>query len=242
MSTTQSNCNMATLGVSFELGWGEWKLAFSTTAGAAPRLRAIAARNVNGLLQEIAKAKARFGLASDAPVVSCYEAGRDGFWLHRWLTTQGIQNFILDSSSIERPRRKQAKTDRLDAVRLVQLLWRYLGGEHQAVRIVQVPSGEDEDRRHVHRDLITLKGERTQHVNRIKGLLAACGLAIEIDATLLDRLATLHTWDGQPLRRHLMERVTREFGRWQLVDQQIRDLEKKRVHEVQTAVEGEERV
>src|SRR5438270_14095647 len=84
--------------LAFELGWNEWKLAFATGPADNPRLRSIGGRNTQVLAQEIAKAKKRFGLAEDAPVRSCYEAGRDGFWLHRFLDSKGIDNQVVDSS------------------------------------------------------------------------------------------------------------------------------------------------
>ena len=84
----------AVLYLAFELGWGEWKLAFSTGPRANVRLRTIAGRNTQALVEEIAKAKKRLGLPKDAPVVSCYEAGRDGFWLHRFLASQGVANSV----------------------------------------------------------------------------------------------------------------------------------------------------
>src|ERR1700682_6144312 len=84
--------------LAFELGWNEWKLAFSTGPADSPRLRSIGGRNTQALMQEIAKAKKRFGVPDDAPVHSCYEAGRDGFWLHRFLESQGINNVVVDSA------------------------------------------------------------------------------------------------------------------------------------------------
>ena len=78
------------LHLAFELGWTHWKLAFTIGYGQKPRQRTIGARHLAALEQEIAKAKKRFQLADAAPVVSCYEAGRDGFWLHRYLTAHGI--------------------------------------------------------------------------------------------------------------------------------------------------------
>ena len=101
--TAASSAPLATgvLYLAFELGWGDWKLAFATGPADNPRLRTIGGRNTQSLLQEIAKAKKRFGLDENAPVRSCYEAGRDGFWLHRFLESQGIVNDVVDSSSIE---------------------------------------------------------------------------------------------------------------------------------------------
>ena len=162
--------------LAFELGWSEWKLAFAAAPADAPRLRGIGARNTQTLLKEITQAKKRFGLPEDAPVRSCYEAGRDGFWLHRYLLAQGIANSVVDSASIEVQRRgRRRKTDRLDAAKLLNMLQRWHGGEQKVWSVVQVPGADDEDRRQLHRDLVELKAERTQHVNRLKGLLAGCG-------------------------------------------------------------------
>ena len=86
--------------VAFELSENTWKLGFTTGPGQKPRERGIEARNQARVLQEVAQAKKRFGLPETAPVVSCYEAGRDGFWLHRFLQAQGISNHVVDSSSI----------------------------------------------------------------------------------------------------------------------------------------------
>jgi transposase len=222
--------------VAFELGWSEWKLAFATAPADAPRLRSVGGRNTQAILQEIAKAKKRFGLPEDAPVFCCYEAGRDGFWLHRWLLAQGYHNLVVDSSSIETKRRqRRAKNDRLDASKLVSMLLRYHGGEKKVWSVVQVPSVADEDRRQLHRDLLELKAERTQHVNRIKGLLAGCGLAVTtIDEDFPTVLAELRQWDGTPVPAELQRRLLREFERHQFVDGQIRDLENERARKIRT--------
>src|SRR5688572_6794160 len=190
MTATRTHCSDSrpALYLALELGWNDWKLAFATAPADAPRLRSIGGRKPEVLLQEIAKAKKRFDLPEDAPVYCCYEAGRDGFWLHRWLEGQGLHNLIVDSASIEVNRRqRRAKNDRIDAAKLVSMLLRYHGGEKKLWRVVRVPSVEDEDRRQLHRDLLELKAERARHVNRIKGLLAACGLAV---ATIGDDFAT----------------------------------------------------
>ena len=218
------------LHLALELSWGLWKLAFTIGHGQPPRLRTIAARNLEGLLHEIARAKHRFGLPPDAPVVSCYEAGRDGFWLHRWLTAQGIDNAIVDSSSIEvNRRRRRAKSDRLDAAKLVTMLLRFHAGEHKVWSVVRVPDVAAEARRQLHRELIAVQDERTEHVNRIKALLASQGIALaSVTATFLDDLAARRCWDGSTLPDDLQQRLRREFVRWQLTDQQVRDLETER--------------
>ena len=137
------------------------------------------------LLDEIKKAKQRFGLPEDTTVISCYEAGRDGFWIHRFLINEEIQNIVVDSASIEVNRRKRrAKSDRLDALKLVSMLIRWHNGEKKVWAAVRIPTVADEDRRQLHRELIELKAERTELANRIKGLLAQFGLKIVVDANL----------------------------------------------------------
>src|SRR5262245_38655147 len=211
--------------VALELSWTSWKLALTIGPGQSPRLRTIPARNTELLLREIDKAKARFGLPADAAVASCYEAGRDGFWLHRYLAHHGIDNRVVDSASIEVNRRqRRAKSDALDATKLVTMLMRFHGGETKVWRVVRIPTVADEDRRQRHRELIELKGQRTAHSNRIKGLLATFGLDIVVGAELPRRLEGLRQWDGQPLPAGTTTRVLREFARWQQVDEQIRAL------------------
>ena len=125
---TSTTTKTRTLYIALELGWDKWLMACATQAAEKPRFRSVPARDLNKLREEIAKAKRRFGLPADAPVCTCYEAGRDGFWLHRALTSMGIDNVVVDSSSIEVNRRhKHAKTDPIDAGKLVNLLCRYHG-------------------------------------------------------------------------------------------------------------------
>jgi len=160
--------------MAIELSNEKWKLGFSIGFGQAPRLRDLDARDLAGLVKEIHMAKERFGLPESAPVLSCYEAGRDGFWLHHYLQTQGVANLVVDSASIEVNRRKRrAKTDRMDVGKLLTMLMRYHHGEKKVWSIVHVPSPEDEDQRQLHRDLMALKAEQTHHINRMKGLLAS---------------------------------------------------------------------
>ena len=226
--TTQSNTTAApVLYLALELSWNAWKLAFTTGLGQKARLRTIPARNTDLLLAEIAKAKARFGLPEDTPVVSCYEAGRDGFWLHRFLVHEGIDDRVVNSASIEVNRRqRRAKSDALDAVKLVEMLIRYHNGESKVWKVVRVPTVEDEDRRQRHRELIELKAQRTEHTNRIKGLLATFGLDALVNAEFPQRLERLQQWDGEPLPPSVTARILREFERWAQVDAQVRALSK----------------
>lgn len=226
----QSTAPAARLHLAFDLGWGEWKLAFTVGHGQPPRLRTIRARDLDALDRELARAKERFGLPADAAVVSCYEAGRDGFWLHRWLVARGIDNRVVDSSSIEVNRRsRRAKSDRLDAGKLVAMLLRYHGGESKVWSVCRIPEVADEDRRRLHRELIELKDERTRHINRLKGLLANHGIGLAaVDAAFPETLAGLRLWDGSELGADLKAQLLREHARWQFVDRQVRDLEGER--------------
>jgi len=136
-----------TLYLAFELGNAEWKLGFTIGLGQSPRQRKIRAGDLVALQREIDLAKKRFNLAA-ARVLSCYEAGRDGFWLHRYLVSQEKENLVVDSASIEVNRRaRRAKTDRLDVKKLLTMLIRYDSGEQKVWSVVHVPSVEAEDSR-----------------------------------------------------------------------------------------------
>src|SRR5688500_18839475 len=149
------------LHVSFELGNTTWTLTFSNGQRGPSRFT-VAAGDQAAVLQSIARAKARCGLPPDAPVYSCYEAGRDGWWLHRWLNEQGIHNIVVDSSSIEVNRRaRRAKSDRLDGIKLLAMLLRYRAGEPRLWSLVHEPSPEAEDQRRLHRELQRLGREHT---------------------------------------------------------------------------------
>jgi transposase len=219
--------------LALELGWNTWKLAFTIGRGQKPRVRTIAARNPEAFLAEIKAAKKRFGLPEDTQVVSCYEAGRDGFWIDRFLRAQGVENIIVDSASIEVNRRKRrAKSDRLDAEKLVDMLIRWHNGERKVWAVVHVPTAVDEDRRQLHRELIALKTERTAHVNAIKGLLASLGLQSSVDDDLPQRLEKLRQWDDAVVPTGMRQRLLREFERWQLLGRHIDELEKQRTQQI----------
>lgn len=234
-ATHEHDCNTAAtvLYMALELSEKEWKLAFATGMAQPPRQRTIPARDVAALRQEIAAAKERFALPPDTRVASCYEAGRDGFWLHRLLTADGVENQVVDSSSIAVERRgRRAKTDRLDAEKLLAMLIRWRQGEPHVWRVVNVPSADEESARQLHRELETLKAEQTAHGNRIKGLLAGCGLTATITRHLPKWLKETRLWDGTEIPRELKARVLREFERMQAVNRQIRELEKERVRRI----------
>ena len=222
--------------MAFELSEKTWKLGFTTGHGQKPRERTVAARESARLLQEIAQAKKRFGLPETAPVVSCYEAGREGFWLHRFLQAQGVTNHVVDSSSIEVNRRKRrAKSDALEVRKLVSMLMRYEQGERDVWRVVHVPSVEAEDGRHLHRDLETLKQERASTTTRIKGLLSSQGICLASVNRLPEQLKALRLWDGSPLPDGLHRRLLRVWAQHQFLNEQIAELEAERRALLQTS-------
>lgn len=218
-----------TLHVAFELGNSQWKLGFTTGLGQRPRVRTIAARDRKAVLDEMAAAKQRFGLAVDAHVVSCYEAGRDGFWLHRFLVAHGIENVVVDSSSIEVNRRaRRAKTDRLDVGKLLAMLLRYRSGERRLWSVLHVPSVAEEDERQLHRELTTAKRERVRLVNRMRGLLIAHGVEMDLRGDVVGTLESVELWDGSLLPAGIRARLVRDWEQLQLQVLRIRELEAQR--------------
>ena len=215
--------------MAFELSQSKWMLGFTIGFGQRPRLRTIAARDLAALQNEIHLARERFGLGAEVPVISCYEAGRDGFWLHRYLVSMGVSNLVVDSASIEVNRRaKQAKTDKLDLGKLLTMLMRYQAGEKKVWHVVHVPSAEVEDHRHLHRELTDLKEQRTQHINRIKGYLSNQGICLEVKDDFPEIVEHQRLWNGESLLAGLRARLLCEYQRFQLVQEQIKTLEAER--------------
>jgi transposase len=214
----------ASLLLAFELGQRSWKLGFSVGIGQRPRVRQIPARAVGALGNEIVRAKARLGLPPEASVISCYEAGRDGFWLHRYLVAHGITNHVVDSSSIEVNRRaRRAKTDRLDLGGLLSLLARYVQGDRRVWRAVRVPTVAEEDARQLPRTWETLAADRTRLINRLKGLLMTQGVQVPIDLEFLAHVKAARLWDGTPLPAGLQERLAQDWAQLQQVEKQLRE-------------------
>jgi transposase len=211
--------------VALELGCEKWVLASVAQAAQKPRFRSLSARNLGAFREEIAKAKARFGLSADAPVFTCYEAGRDGFWLHRALTAMGIHNVVVDASSIEVNRRqKHIKSDPVDAAKLVHMLCRYHAGERKVWSVVNVPNVPDEDGRQLHRGMKDLQRQKTECSNRIKGLLASQGLAAPVDANFRTRLEGLRDWADRPVPPGMRLRLLQEYAVWETLHRQERDV------------------
>jgi transposase len=235
----QSTTTEATLFVAFELSEKTWKLGFTTGHGQKPRERTVTARHQERVLEEIAQAKRRMGLPETALVVSCYEAGREGFWLHRFLQGHGITNHVVDSSAIEvNRRRRRAKSDGLDVRKLLSMLMRYAQGERHVWQVVKVPAVEAEDQRHLHRDLETLKQERASTTTRIQGLLSTQGLRVTSMTRLPEQLDALRLWDGSPMPPGLRRRVLRVYAHYNFLSEQIAAVEVERRTLLQTSAEA----
>jgi transposase len=224
-TTHRPESSAAALYVACELSAKEWLLTMSPAPEGRRQRARIRPGDREAFDRALTSATARCGLAADAPVRSCYEAGRDGFWPHRFLTAGGVINLVVDSSSIEVPRRgRRAKTDRLDGEKLLRLLLRHWGGERDMWHVVHVPSREAEDVRHASRGLTTLQAERTRFRNRMHSLLALHGVRLRIDARFPERLVAAKDWAGVPLPPGVQARV---LDTWRLL--QAVETERQRV-------------
>lgn len=229
----EGKSNPKCLHLAFELGHKKWGLGFSDGTTPAIRRVTIPSRDLGRLDEEVVKAKRRYGLEETAEVRSCYEAGREGFWLHRALEARGIRNQVVDASSIEVNRRsRRAKTDRMDVEKLVRQLVRYWRGEHNVWSVVRVPAPEAEDSRQPHRGLEVLKEERKQHRVRIQSLLYTQGIDVRVGSKFGAQLERLRCWNGEPVPAQLRERIEAEYHRLQLVEAQIREVKKKQAQQM----------
>jgi transposase len=160
-------------------------------------------------------------------VASCYEAGYDGFWLHRLLLAAGITNYVFDPSSIAVDQRaRRVKTDRIDGERMLRTLMAYLRGEPRVVRIVRVPSVEQEDARRASRERGRLTKEQTAHTTRLKALLRLLGMAVGNPRRRdwLTWLVKQRDWQGQAVPPQIMAEIKREHARLMLVREQLDEL------------------
>jgi transposase len=188
-----------------------------------PKLKGGDCAGLLRLISEI-RERVRRKLGIMAAVVTCYEAGYDGFWLHRLLTAEGITNYVFDPASIAVEQRgRRAKTDRIDGKLQLRTLMAYARGEPRVVRIVQVPSREQEDARRVNRERDRLISEQTAHTNRIKALLRQHGMAVGKPRRRdwLKWLADQRDWEGQAVPPWMLAELTHEHARLMLVCEQL---------------------
>lgn len=220
----------ADLYMSFELGDKKWQLTLSD-GRRGPSRYSVDAGDTAAVTQCIGKARERCKLDPQAKVHSCYEAGRDGWWLHRWLVEQGIDNIVVDSSSIEVNRHaRRAKTDQLDGDKLLTMLLRHRTGE-RVWSVLHEPSLQEEDARRTHRELARLAKERTAHTNRISSLLVLHNLrpSIVIGGRYWASWWKSHCEQVPPVLRTEIER---ECARLALVKLQVKELEAARLQEI----------
>ena len=213
-----------TLYVAFELGATSWKLGMTSGFGVRPWVKGVAAGDWSAVRRVLERARVRFGLLGRGPIVSCYEAGRDGFWIHRALARDGIRNRVVDSASIDVNRRtRRAKTDRIDACKLVSKLVRVCLGERNVWREVRVPLEAVEAARHVSRERTQLTQERTRVINQIRSWLATCGAHLPTPRRD-EWWTTVRDWAGQGLPEELQARLARADERLAVITQQLTTL------------------
>src|SRR4249920_3541384 len=215
-----------------ELSRKSWVIGIITPLSAKISRRILSGGDWKGLLELIEEVQTRVSRETGRAVeiVSCYEAGYDGFWLHRLLEAHGIRNYVIDPASLQVDRRARRKTDRVDAERLLRSLMAYLRGEPKVWSVVCVPSVAEEDDRRLHRERGRLINERIQHVKRIKGLLAIHGIYDypPLRHDRMQQLERLRTADGRTLSPRLKAEILRELQRLELVIGMIKTIEAER--------------
>jgi transposase len=230
LTSRLTDATSATLYVALELSRSTWLVAVHSPVVDKVSQQRLEGGDTEGLLALIARKRiqAEEKLGRPVRVACCFEAGYDGFWLHRWLCARAIENRVLDAASILVNRRaRRVKTDRLDVAGLLRTLMALERGETQVCRVVHVPSPEQEDVRRRSRERARLVVERGQHTNRIKGLLMTQGIR-DFEPTRRDweiRLEALRTPDGQPLRSCLRGELLRECRRLRQVMEMLAEIE-----------------
>lgn len=233
----------ATMFVAFELSKAKWKVGIILPRSRKMSCYTIAGGDTRELAKLLTSRREKAAARCGAPVrvISCFEAGYDGFWLDRWLAGQDVFNHVLDPASIEVNRRaRRAKTDRIDLEKLMRALLAYLRGEPKACSVVRVPSVEDEDAKRRTRERERLIRERGGHINRIKALLHGQGIRdVKPSAKrFLGLLATFRTGDDGRVPPALAAEIAREHARFCLVDEQLKALARETSEVLQTAPAG----
>jgi transposase len=242
--TNDSTPSDDVLAVALELATGSWKIAFQDGKRDNPAIKTVAAdtpcHRLNEVIDEIARVKTKWGLADDVRTVVLYEAGQDGFWIARALAAVGLETLICDPASVLVSRHaRRAKTDRLDAIRLVNTLRAWLGGERDGMRVIRIPSVEAEAQRHHVRDRGELQKEVKQHRDRMRKLLRTVGCWDSADGDIAGRLAdgSICGYGGTPLPPQLLARLQSECERLALAEQQFAAVEKEMIKALPTPVQ-----
>jgi transposase len=239
---TPASVEYATVHVAFELSKAKWMLGVLLPGSKKLSRYTIAGGDLVALSARLAAWREKAGRdGKPVRILSCYEAGYDAHWLHRWLTDQGVINHELDPSSIQVNRRaRRAKTDRIDLERIMRAFVNYLRGEPEACRMVHVPSVEDEDRKRRSRGRARLLKERNGHTNRIKGLLHGQGVrdVFPLKPGFVESLESVRTGDGRALPPGLKEEIVQEHERLCLANKHLAALEAKSKAERRAATPG----
>lgn len=219
-----------TLYLAIELSLKTWKLGFSTSHQAKPRILSIPAREMDRLFSEIGKAKQKFNLPQDTPVRSVYEAGRDGFWLHRILEERGIENLVVDPGSIEQSKRKRAKTDGLDVRMLLNRLLRWEDGDRHVWVVARAPSILSEGERVNAREWKDLQKEKSRNLARVRSVLIRYGIVLDRihPVKLKENLAELRGPCDTRLPKEEQRALFRLLTRLEGLLEQIKELETER--------------
>lgn len=214
--------------MALELSASVWRVVFRNRQGSQRQVE-VKAWEQTELTDHVSRAKRKLGLPESARTISCQEAGRDGFSVHRLLLALGIESLVIDAASLRVDRKqRRAKTDRLDAGRLMDELVHYCAGQLGVWRVLYVPSEEAEDRRRLHRELEVLKVERTRIRCRSQSLLATVGIRCRVGKDFEQTLEQLRQWDGSPLRSGLLLALRTEVRRLRHVEASIRELKAER--------------
>ena len=219
--------------MSIDTGGSSWQLAFSDGLGRRVRQRRVNAGDLAQVALEVDEAKTRLGLEASATVWSGYEAGHEGFWLHRELSTMGVQSLVIDPASVQVSRKsKQAKTDRLDARALLSALVRWVGGDHLACKPIRIPGPEAEDDRHLHREIRVLQKEMQAHMSRLRALLGVHGHRGVKRKELKAIIDGGKGPTGVEFLPRLKARLAREYKRLLVAEKQLDELRKQQREEV----------
>jgi transposase len=220
------------LAVSLELSKGSWKVGLHDGRRDKPAIHTVSSEAAGARLGQVVgvieATRKRWGLAAGCRVVVSYEAGQDGFWIHRALGGLGYEVLIVDPASIPVARQaRRAKTDRLDVIRLLACLRAWLRGERDQMRVIRVPEVAGEAQRHLVRDRGELQKEIQQHRDRMRKLLRTVGCWVDIEPDFAERLAqgAVRGYDGAVLPPELRERLARECQRLALAQQQLAELQ-----------------
>jgi transposase len=241
---TNSTLEEVILAVSLELSKKSWKIALHEGKRDKPAIytvsNEVAAERLKEVVKAVEEVKRKWKLNEQTRTVMMYEAGQDGFWIHRALSEKGYEVLVIDPASIPVERHaRRAKTDRLDAIKLVNSLRAWLRGERDRMHVIRIPEQEKEAQRHVVRDRGELQKEVTQHRDRMRKLLRTVGCWDAVGAGFEERLkqGAIRCHDAAALPRELHERLKRECERLALAEQQLAGLEKAMVQELPPEVQ-----